>query len=319
MKYPLISIIIPCYKVEQYLPKCIDSILRQTYKNLEIILVDDGSPDKCGIICDEYALKDTRIQVIHKKNGGLSDARNAGINIATGKYITFIDSDDYVETCYIDYLYTLLKQYTADIAGCSLKKVYNLNSESKVNLSQIKIYEYTAEKSLKAILYQKILTNSANGYLYKSSLIQNIRFPQGLLYEDLATFYLIFEKAQKIIFSTAPYYYYLQHENSILSSFNLHRTDVLNITNKIVIYMKNNHPTIVNAAKSRQLSANFNILRLLVKYHYNNIDIETKCWKNICKLRTGCLLDIHVRLKNKIGIIVSLLGFKTLKKFMMKL
>lgn len=107
MLQPLISVIVPCYNVEEYLPKCIESILNQTYRNLEILLVDDGSPDNCGRICDEYAAKDSRIRIIHKKNGGLSDARNAALDVMTGEYVTFIDSDDYVSDDYVEYLYPL--------------------------------------------------------------------------------------------------------------------------------------------------------------------------------------------------------------------
>ncbi len=106
---PLISVVIPVYKVEKYLRECVDSVINQTYKNLDIILVDDGSPDKCPAICDEYAEKDTRVRVIHRKNGGLSAARNSGIDIARGEYITFIDSDDYVSRVYVEQLYFTLK------------------------------------------------------------------------------------------------------------------------------------------------------------------------------------------------------------------
>ena len=109
MLQPLISVIVPCYNVEEYLPKCIESILNQTYRNLEILLVDDGSPDNCGRICDEYAAKDSRIRIIHKKNGGLSDARNAALDVMTGEYVTFIDSDDYVSDDYVEYLYKIIK------------------------------------------------------------------------------------------------------------------------------------------------------------------------------------------------------------------
>ena len=110
MLQPLISVIVPCYNVEEYLPKCIESILNQTYRNLEILLVDDGSPDNCGRICDEYAAKDSRIRIIHKKNGGLSDARNAALDVMTGEYVTFIDSDDYVSDDYVEYLYKIIKE-----------------------------------------------------------------------------------------------------------------------------------------------------------------------------------------------------------------
>ena len=110
--------------MEKYLPKCIESIINQTYKNLEIILVDDGSPDNCGEICDKYALKDSRIKVIHKENGGLSDARNAGLDIATGDYVSFIDSDDYIHEKFYEILLNLITSNNADIAQCEFLKVY---------------------------------------------------------------------------------------------------------------------------------------------------------------------------------------------------
>ena len=121
----LISVVVPIYNVENYIKKCVDSILSQTYKNLEIILVDDGSPDNCPQICDEYAQKDNRIKVIHKENGGLSDARNAGIDISKGKFITFIDSDDYIEKDYVEVLYNSIKENASDMAIGSHKAIYD--------------------------------------------------------------------------------------------------------------------------------------------------------------------------------------------------
>ena len=115
MNKEVISIVVPIYKVEKYIKKCIDSIIEQTYKNLEIILVDDGSPDGCAKICDEYAKKDKRIKAIHKENGGLSDARNVGIDISTGKYICFVDSDDYIENNYIELLYKCIVENLVSI------------------------------------------------------------------------------------------------------------------------------------------------------------------------------------------------------------
>ena len=111
MTQPLISVIVPCYNVEEYLPRCVESVLNQTYRNLEILLVDDGSPDRCGEICDEYAAVDSRVKVIHKENGGLSDARNVALNVMKGEYVTFVDSDDYVAADYVEYLYKLMEEY----------------------------------------------------------------------------------------------------------------------------------------------------------------------------------------------------------------
>ena len=123
MENPLISVIVPIYNVEEYLNRCVESIVNQTYQKLEIILVDDGSPDNCPRMCDDWAKKDSRIKVIHKENGGLSDARNAGMKITTGEYISFIDSDDYIETCMIEILYEAIKKYDCDIASCRVRIV----------------------------------------------------------------------------------------------------------------------------------------------------------------------------------------------------
>ena len=153
----LITIVVPVYKVEKYIDRCVTSILNQTYKNLQIILVDDGSPDNCGKICDEYAKKDNRIEVIHKENGGLSDARNAGINIAKGKYIAFVDSDDYVSNDYIEYMYKILKKENAKISICELQIVWK-NTKIEEN---IKIDENTdAEENLNSEKNKKIEENA---------------------------------------------------------------------------------------------------------------------------------------------------------------
>ena len=149
MDNELISIVIPIYNVEKYIEKCLDSVIKQTYKNIEIILVDDGSPDNCGKICDSYANNDKRIQVIHKENGGLSDARNVGIERANGKYITFVDSDDYIELDYIEYLYTLIKKYNTKISFCKVNVVFNENNtDNKLENNNKTDYKWTKIQAL---------------------------------------------------------------------------------------------------------------------------------------------------------------------------
>ena len=128
---PTISVIVPVYKVEPYIRKCVDSILGQTFSDIQVILVDDGSPDQCGKICDEYAKQDNRVEVIHKENGGLSDARNAGIPYAKGEYIIFLDSDDYIENDMFEYMYTRIKDSGADMATCAYMKCIKTESRHK--------------------------------------------------------------------------------------------------------------------------------------------------------------------------------------------
>jgi len=213
----LISIIIPVYKVEDYIHRCVNSLLRQTYKNLEIILVEDGSPDRCGEICDEYATLDNRVKVIHKKNGGLSDARNAGIDICKGDYIAFIDSDDWINDIYIEKLYQLLKQTNSDIAVCNFIRTSIENI--KVDILEEQIYEYSNIEALAQFedeFYVQMVI--ACGKLYKSNLFKGIRFPVGKLHEDEFTTYKVIFNAKKITLTTMQLYYYWQRECSIMGN-----------------------------------------------------------------------------------------------------
>ena len=196
----LISIIVPVYNVEKYIKKCIDSIINQTYKNLEIILVDDGSPDNCGKICDEYAEKDKRIKVIHKENGGLSDARNAGIKIARGCYIGFVDSDDWIDKNMYEKLYKTLKEKDADIACCKLIRYKNTIEKISKKFDG-RIVEYDQRQYIKKFF--KIDSQECVYYawnkLYKRQVIDKEQYPIGLTSEDVVGTYKALLKCKKII------------------------------------------------------------------------------------------------------------------------
>ncbi|MFZ7133255.1 MAG: glycosyltransferase family 2 protein [Eubacteriales bacterium] len=224
----LISIIVPIYKVEKYLHRCVDSILNQIYKNLEIILVDDGSPDNCGSICDEYKTKDYRIKVIHKKNGGLSDARNAGLELVNGDYICFLDSDDWIHEEYISKLYHLLIKTNSDISVCNFIRTSTENI--LINNFNEEIYEFSNVEALGQFidkLYVQMVVSW--GKLYKKKLFNNIRFPVGRIHEDEFITYKLIYKANKIVFSTAQLLYYWQRNESIMGvGFNIkYRLDAL--------------------------------------------------------------------------------------------
>lgn len=212
----LISIIIPVYKVEKYLEKCIQSVINQTYENLQIILVDDGSPDNCGKICDEYAQKDHRIEVIHKSNGGLSDARNKGLEIAKGEYIGFIDSDDYIESDMYEVLYNLLKQYNADVSICNFYTV----SQGKIAIKNAEngIKEYNRIEILKEVLLDNNIQSYAWNKLYKKELFDEIKYPVGKKYEDIGTTFYLLEKCNKVVVTEKPEYYYINRQDSIVNN-----------------------------------------------------------------------------------------------------
>ncbi len=211
-----ISIIVPIYNVEKYIKRCVDSILKQTYKKLEILLVDDGSPDNCGKICDEYKKIDKRVKVIHKKNGGLSDARNKGIENATGKYIMFVDSDDYIEIDMVEYLYRLLKKNKCEIAICNY--IYDYSNKDKNYIAIDGTFEkiYNSHEAIKELLKDETIKSFAWNKLYRTELFQNIKFPVKRLMEDVATTYKLFMNANKIVFGSEPKYHYVQREGSIL-------------------------------------------------------------------------------------------------------
>lgn len=221
MRKPLVSIIVPVYKVESYLRRCLDSVISQTYVNLEIILVDDGSPDNCPQICDEYAEKDKRVVVIHKKNGGLSDARNAGLDICKGEYISFVDSDDWIDRDFVKILINVILCERADIAFANFKRV----SDEKP------CKRYTVSKSNNPIevldgkvAFRRLLSENGTslviawGKLYKKLLFENVRFPIGLLHEDEYTTYKLLCSSSRIVFLDIPLYFYFQREDSIMGT-----------------------------------------------------------------------------------------------------
>lgn len=201
---PLISVIVPVYKVKPYLSQCIDSILRQTYLNLEIILVDDGSPDDCGIICDRYAIKDKRIKVFHKQNGGLSDARNYGIALSTGDYLGFVDSDDWIEPDMFEVLVNAVEENEADLAICSCFCEYSERTVVKTFIDKkfLNICDL-----VKALLLGDI-NNGVWNKLYRKSCFFNLMFPKGHVYEDVATTHKLFLQAETGVTLSKPLYHY---------------------------------------------------------------------------------------------------------------
>ncbi|OFV71346.1 glycosyltransferase family 2 protein [Acetobacterium wieringae] len=217
----LISVIVPVYKVEKYLERCVDSILKQTYINIEVILVDDGSPDLSGDICDQYKMKDSRIKVIHKENGGLSDARNVGIEMASGKYLTFIDSDDWIDIHYIYKLYTLLKSTNSEIAVCDFLRTSN--EKNQFDNTDIEIREFSNIEALEQLNGElNVQMVIACAKLYNSALFQKIRFPIGKLHEDEFTTYRLIYNSPKTVLTTERLYYYWQRDDSITGTkFNL--------------------------------------------------------------------------------------------------
>lgn len=216
----LISIIIPVYNVEKYIHECVESVVNQTYKNLEIILVDDGSTDSSGKLCDEFAEKCERIRVIHKTNGGLSSARNAGIEVATGDYLFFLDSDDYITRNAIEVLYSVAIENDADISiGRMERTTLRYNSACCDNISKSEINLYTSQEALVEMLYGRNYSTSAGGKLFRRGLFDDLEFPDGRFSEDLFTIYKTILRTKRVCYvSVLVYCYYYRREGSIVVS-----------------------------------------------------------------------------------------------------
>ncbi|PYG89473.1 glycosyltransferase involved in cell wall biosynthesis [Ruminiclostridium sufflavum DSM 19573] len=310
---PMISVIVPVFNVEKYIRTCIESIAGQTYKNLEIILVDDGSEDSCGQICEEYAKKDRRITVIHKSNGGLSDARNTAIDRAGGEYITFVDSDDSLEYDYIEYLYNLIERYSADISVCNINRIFEGGFREENIISDIQS-EYSPQEALEQMLYQKLFDVSACAKLYKAELFAGIRYPKGKYYEDFATTYLLFDKCAKIAYGALPKYNYLIRENSITTSqFSQKRMELIDISQQMLDFISAEYPDIRRAAISRFISANFQIYLQTPRDKKLFVEEKARIIDNIKKYRKTVLFDSKTRRKNKLAVIFSYGGMALLR------
>ena len=234
---PLISVILPIYGVEKYLKRSVDSVLHQTYRNLEIILVDDGSPDACPSICDAYAAKEARVRVIHKENGGLSDARNAGLAIAGGDYIAFLDSDDYYAPFFIEVLYEQIQKQGAEVALCRYKVTEAMEPKDGPDFEKVLASYKNGEISCEVYDRKQMILNQYDAIccdatyfivawnkLYKATLWKDVRFPKGKIHEDEATTYRIFDKIKKGVYVNMPMYAYFSMPDSITrAKFNVRR------------------------------------------------------------------------------------------------
>lgn len=236
----LISVVVPIYNVEKYLNKCIEGLLNQDYSNLEIILVDDGSTDSSGKIVDEYKEKNKNIKVIHKENGGLSSARNAGLKEAIGKYIIFIDSDDWIDTKMISTLFNLIKENDADISICSFLRTNGSDGAFKYTNPQIKTF--TNKEALMQLYNDDCLTEFVVAWnkLYNIELFKNIKYPEGKIHEDEFTTYKLLYNAKKIVYTNEKLYNYRITPNSIMNkAFNPNRLYVLEAFKERTEFAKN--------------------------------------------------------------------------------
>ena len=316
-KLPLISVIIPVYNVEKYLKKCIDSVINQTYTNLEIILVSDTSPDNCEKICDDYAEKDSRIKVIHKEKNGLSAARNAGIDIASGKYIGFVDSDDYIALDMYELLYKNILKENADISACGFYDCF-INRIPKKNKPQYIVVE--KEKAIHEALVGDVRVNAWNK-LYKSEIFDDIRYPVGKIAEDAFIIIDILMKCRKVVYTSEQKYYYCRRENSLSAA-----ASPAGSFGNIEAYRKNydkinlNFPNLRAEALSAKCVAYFSTLDKIINFNDKNLYIkeEKEITDFLRKNSFFLIFKAPVSLKRKVATLALLMGkpvYKIVIKF----
>ena len=266
----MVSVIIPIYKVEEYLEKCIQSVIRQTYRNIEIILVDDGSPDRCPKICDDYAILDERIKVIHKPNGGLSSARNAGIKCATGEFICFLDSDDYVEEKYVENMMNCVVMGTdkIDMIVSNFDYIYSDHAVNKNIKYEEKVYSKKEYIELMLTTSNNVRLILSNAKLYRRHLFDNCLYKEGIIHEDEEIIFKIIDGCSHIKIINDVLYHYVQRDGSIMSSLKLEKEEILlSISIERYEYLKSHgfQRNIVDKAYYYYLSTILNLFKHAIK------------------------------------------------------
>jgi len=314
----VISVILPVYNTAAYLPACLDSVLAQTYRDIEVILVDDGSTDGSGDVCDDYACRDARVTVLHQENGGPSAARNAGLGVARGEYIAFIDSDDVVHQRYLDILLTELERHNADIAQSpyqiipeTKRSTYGADRLKQPLSDSYKTKVLSAEEAMLSMLYQQGMADSSPCKLFRRSLFDGLRFPLVYrVYEDLYVMAQIYPRITRMVWVEVPTYFYFKQDNGTLNSLSIRRNDAFEVLETLETqFMVTGQQQFVRAARERRLSVAFNILRLLSKQPHTDANkaMAHRCWKHIKALRSESIRDPRARLKNRITALFSFL------------
>ncbi|HBF68620.1 MAG TPA: hypothetical protein DDW20_04825 [Firmicutes bacterium] len=283
---PLVSIVIPVYNVQDYLMECVDSAVEQTYKNLEIILVDDGSTDKSVSLCDEWKNKDSRIKVIHKINGGLSDARNVGIKECKGKYIFFLDSDDLIDIITIEKMVSIAEKKHVDVVTTNLFPFYDYLQIKNEN--ELQIDEISNSEAMKRMFLSDRITLCSCGKLFLTKLWKNIEFPKGLLYEDYATTFYVFGKSNMVaIINNSHFYYYRMRNNSIIHSSMSNRNFVIfDIAEGVTKYIASTFPEIKEYAEYMELVTNLKFLKRIMDVGFNAYaEVQKRAMKCIEKYK----------------------------------
>lgn len=271
MSVPLVSVVVPVYNVEAYLERCVRSVLAQTFSDFELLLIDDGSTDASGAMCDAFTKEDARIRVIHKPNGGLSDARNVGIEAAAGDYIEFVDSDDYIEPESLQVLVDLIREDDCDIATGSIANCYE--GKRLPQCPDLTVFTCSGAEALRHMLEAVTITGSSCGKLMKRSVIADHRFPLGKTYEDAFFMPAVLFSAEKVAVTTAPLYNYWHRQNSLTTvPFSDKAMHIIEAYDYTLDFVKTHCPSVLDVAQFKHYWAHFVVLdRMMATDHYRKL------------------------------------------------
>ncbi|MBR3490122.1 MAG: glycosyltransferase [Bacilli bacterium] len=278
----LISVIVPIYNVSGCVEKCIDSIIVQTYSDLEIILIDDGSTDGSGEICDRYEMLDSRIIVVHKDNGGLSSARNTGLSVATGDFISFVDSDDYLENSMLEELKKNMEEFDSDISICNFYFVDKMGKKKNFRFSKNNFVSFGKDKFVNIQNQYDYLTVYSWNKLYKKMVFSNIRYPEGRIYEDSYALCDILNNAYSVSYILKPLYNYVKREDSITNSFDTNHFDKIGSFNKKIDFFNDKgYFDLAKEEKNRKMTCLIINLSKIKRYGIKDKEIEKKYYQEL--------------------------------------
>ncbi|WP_342985836.1 glycosyltransferase family 2 protein [Clostridium saudiense] len=311
----LISIIIPIYNMEKYLDKCINSVINQTYKNIEILLINDGSTDSSIEICNRYKLRDKRIKVINTDNRGVAEARNIGIELAKGDFIGFVDSDDYIELNMFEKLFDLVNKNQCDMAICGYFIEDERNRIIKVGDPKNEVNIFNTEEAMKALINNGNYTSFPVDKLYRKSLFNDIKYPKGKIYEDADTTYKLIHKCKRVIYDPEPLYHYVQRSNSISHSFRPEMMYRLEIDKNLTEFIKVNYPMLIKDVYPIWYRTNIQLLISMYLSKYEDDELYKYIIDNIRKNIVYILKERNIiNYKEKIIAVSSCISFNMMKE-----
>lgn len=304
--HPVISIIIPVYDVAPYLGPCIESVLDQTFRDFELILVDDGSQDGSGTLCDQYAARDPRVRVIHKSHGGVSSARNAGVDKAQGDYLGFVDGDDWIEPDMYALLYNNSVAYDADLSACGFVKIDDYDA-IRFHSPYAAPECYTPEEALGSMFLKDGMRYSACNKLFRRKLFDTVRYPEWRLLEDKGTTYKLIDLSVRIVWCSSPKYHYFMRPGSIMHSASHGQDlDLFAVNDELLRFIETKYPLLTQTARVSYASECLRLLLRMKNHHHFNPEVFGKCMACIRQNRASAMTAASLSLDDKLMFLMAL-------------